>query len=265
MEATPHRYRPLTMVSVLLLVLGLVSVGWAVASQQGDPPTPDGSAALSSAPDDASADTPAAPSPADSGDGGQATAAAPSPDAAGATTPSPTQQPAEPTEQAEPVAQEPGVQPLEASEPVAIDIPGIEVTSDLHPLGLNEDGTLQVPSGDLYDQAAWYDGSPTPGEVGPSVIEGHVTSQGSVPSVFFDLGALEPGDTVDVERADGTTATFEVYAVDSFPKDEFPKTAVYGNVDRPELRLITCGGEYDPDARAHVDNIVVFAAMVGSA
>ncbi len=151
---------------------------------------------------------------------------------------------------------------LPASDPVAVRIPSIDVTSLLHPLGLADDGTLQVPSGDRYDEAAWYDGSPTPGEAGPTVIEGHVTSQGSVPSVFYDLGALTPGDLVEVDREDGRTVTFEVYGTESFPKDAFPKVTVYGNTEGPELRLITCGGIYDPDRGAHVDNIVVFARWV---
>lgn len=153
---------------------------------------------------------------------------------------------------------------LPASEPVRVRVPAIGVDSPLHPLGLDDAGRLEVPSGDRYDEAAWYAGSPTPGELGPSVIEGHVTSQGSVPSVFFELGAVRPGDTVEVDREDGTTATFEVYGTDSFPKDEFPKTTVYGNTTGPELRLITCGGSYDAERRAHVDNIVVFARLVDS-
>lgn len=140
-------------------------------------------------------------------------------------------------------------------------VPAIDVDSRLHPLGLDDQGRLETPSGDRYDQAAWYSGSPTPGEPGPSVIEGHVTSQGSLPSVFFELGALEVGDEVEVDREDGTTATFEVYDAQRFPKDSFPKTTVYGNTTDPELRLITCGGAYDPEHGAHVDNIVVFARL----
>lgn len=253
-QPTGGRGRGLTLAaSAVLLLVGLVAIVYAVLGQQGDPPTPDGSAGLTTV-----QETPEPPTQ----DETQAPSAEPAPDAAATSV--------EPEIEPEAVApgpteEEPTVEALPASEPVSIDIPGIEVTSGLHPLGLNDDGSLQVPSGELYDQAAWYDGSPTPGEVGPAVIEGHVTSQGSVPSVFFDLGALEPGDTVDVDREDGSTATFEVYAINSFPKDEFPKAAVYGNTDVPELRLITCGGEYDEQARAHVDNIVVFARMVPTA
>lgn len=157
--------------------------------------------------------------------------------------------------------QAPDVPALPRSTPESVHIPAIEVTSSLHPLGLNDDGTLAVPSGERYDEAAWYDGSPTPGEVGPAVIEGHVTSQGSTPSVFFELGALQIGDTVEVSRQDGTVVTFEVYAIDDFAKDDFPTTAVYGNTDGAELRLITCVGDYDTQARAHVSNLVVFASI----
>ena len=109
---------------------------------------------------------------------------------------------------------------------------------------------------------AWYDGSPTPGETGPSVIEGHVT-WGGRPSVFFDLGALAPGDRVSVLRADGSIAEFEVYDAARYPKDSFPTLEVYGRTEGPELRLITCGGDLDADGH-HLDNTVVFARLVPS-
>lgn len=227
--------------SAALVMVGALLLVWALLNQQGSPPTPEPSGALSSPHNSAASE----PTPAAETDS--------------ASQPASTDLRTGNTRQAAADVQVPA---LPRSQPVSVTIPAIGVTSDLHPLGLNGDGTLAVPSGALYDQAAWYEGSPTPGELGPAVIEGHVTSRGATPSVFFELGALAPGDTVDVARQDGTVATFEVYATDTFPKDDFPKVAVYGNTDSPELRLITCGGNYDRDARAHVDNIVVFAKMI---
>jgi hypothetical protein len=151
---------------------------------------------------------------------------------------------------------------LAASEPVALRAPTIGVESPLHALGLAADGTLEVPTGALVDEAAWYDGSPTPGETGPSVIEGHVTGPGGRPSVFFELAALAPGDLVEVDRTDGGTVAFEVYRVDSYPKENFPTVAVYGPTPGPELRLITCGGEFDDRTGHHVDNTVVYARLL---
>lgn len=129
-------------------------------------------------------------------------------------------------------------------------------------MGLNPDGTLEVPQpGPDYDEAAWHEGSPIPGAMGPAVILGHVDGVDG-PSVFYRLGALSVGDTVDVTRQDGTTATFVVGSVQSFPKDAFPTDLVYGDTTRPELRLITCRGDFDRAAQSHVDNTVVFAHQI---
>jgi LPXTG-site transpeptidase (sortase) family protein len=150
-----------------------------------------------------------------------------------------------------------------AAPPVAVRIPAIDVHSELLALGSNPDGTLQVPQpGPDYDRAAWFEGSPRPGEPGPAVIEGHVDSARNGPSVFYSLGALETGDRVEVARADGSTVAFEVYDARVVPKDDFPVLEVYGNTPGPELRLITCGGPFDRSAGHYEDNVVVFARQV---
>lgn len=254
----------------LLAAVGAALIVWAFTHQTGEPPRPDESLSVTevdrggSPSDDAAATSdPTAPSPdPEPTPQGQATEA-PSDEAP--SEPATEEPTAEPTPQALPTEEAPtsDVEPLPASEPVTVAIPAIDVTSPLHPLGLRPDGTLEVPSGDRFDEAAWYDGSVTPGEAGVSVIEGHVTSARAVPSIFFNLGDLQPGDLVEVDREDGTTATFEVYALDTFPKDGFPTGRVFGNSATPELRLITCGGVFDEAANAHVDNIVVFASYVG--
>jgi len=154
------------------------------------------------------------------------------------------------------------VAPAPAAAPVQVSIPSIGVTSDLLQLGLQADGTLEVPRGDDFDRAAWYDGSPRPGDVGPAVIEGHVSSKARGPSVFFELSTLAVGDRVDVLREDGTTASFEVYDLQQFPKDGFPSLQVYGNTPGPELRLITCGGTIAESDGHYTDNIVVFARQM---
>jgi len=128
------------------------------------------------------------------------------------------------------------------------------------PLGIDPDHSLQVPPLSA-EEAGWYKYSPTPGEIGPTVILGHVDSN-TGPSVFFKLGALRPGDRVSVKRADGIVVVFRVTRVVSYPKSSFPAAQVYGNTKNPQLRLITCGGRYDSVRRSHVDNIVVYASSV---
>lgn len=193
-----------------------------------------------------------APQPAATAGGGPASAP-PAPDPAGTPSPAPGQLPA------------PGaVPPLPPAEPTHVDIPAIGVSSDLLQLGQNPDGTIEVPPLDRASPAGWYRHSPTPGERGPAVLLGHVDSAEYGPGVFFRLGALRPGDTVSVSRADHTVAAFRVTRVTSVPKDHFPTLAVYGNTDDAELRLISCGGPFDSTTRNYLDNTVVYAVLTGA-
>lgn len=153
---------------------------------------------------------------------------------------------------------------LPRAEPTNIRIPAINVSSPVNVVGLNPDKTMEVPQpGPRYDQAAWYRYSPTPGEIGPSVIIGHIDSAKNGPSVFFNLGKLKSGQRIQVTRTDGTTPTFEVDSVHSYPKDAFPQQTVYGDTDFAALRLITCGGSFDRQTHQYLNNTVVFAHLVG--
>jgi sortase (surface protein transpeptidase) len=142
--------------------------------------------------------------------------------------------------------------------PVRIEIPAIGVSSALVRLGLNPDGTMQVP--DDYGVAGWFTGGPAPGDTGPAVIAGHVDSR-SGPAIFHRLGALRNGDAIDVTRADGTTARFVADNIARYPKRAFPTQAVFGPVPDPVLRLITCGGRFDRARRSYVDNVIVTAHL----
>ncbi len=153
---------------------------------------------------------------------------------------------------------------VQRSLPVSIDIPAIGVDSKLLHLGLNSDGTIQVPS--LYatpGEAAWYKFSATPGQIGASVIEGHVdTYQG--PAVFFRLGGLRPGDLVEVRLADGITAVFRITGVRQYLKSKFPAKTIYAPIRYAALRLITCGGVFDHATGHYLSSTVVFASLTSS-
>jgi Sortase domain len=153
---------------------------------------------------------------------------------------------------------------LPRSLPLSVDIPAIGVNSKLLRLGVNTDGTMQVPSlTTSAGLAAWYKYSATPGQIGASVIEGHVDSYRG-PAVFFRLGALRPGDTVDVTLADGVTAIFRVTGVREYLKSNFPAKSIYGAPGYAALRLITCGGTFDYATGHYLSSTVVFASLVSS-
>ena len=148
---------------------------------------------------------------------------------------------------------------LTGSPPVALDIPRIDVHSrNIVDLGLAKDGSIEVPRD--YSAPGWFTPGPSPGQFGPAVIAGHVDSKKG-PAVFYRLGELRRGDRVRVTREDGSVASFVIDRVKQYEKDRFPTRAVYGNsTNRAELRLITCGGQYDKKA-GYLSNIVVFAHL----
>jgi len=150
---------------------------------------------------------------------------------------------------------------LRRSLPLSVDIPAIGVESRLLRLGVNADGAIQVPSlTTSAGEAAWFKYSATPGQIGASVIEGHVDSyQG--PAVFFRLGALRPGDTIDVTLSDGVMAIFRVTGVREYLKTRFPADIIYGPTNYAALRLITCGGAFDPATGHYLSSTVVFASL----
>ncbi len=209
---------------LLLLALGGCGTADSVAPDAGAPPS--ASAAASAAP------TPAAASPA---------------------------KPAPAVSAPAPAASQPAV--LSPSEPVVLEIPAIGVRTDLLKLGLRENGSLEVPQDSGSGApASWYNGSPTPGERGPSVMLGHVNSPSGRGGVFADLRKLTPGAEINVSRTDGSIAVFTVDRGALYSKNNFPTLEVYGNTAGPELRLITCDG-YDPATGLFDDNYVIYAKL----
>ncbi|MEU0807922.1 class F sortase [Streptomyces sp. NPDC005970] len=148
---------------------------------------------------------------------------------------------------------------LARSAPVRLRIPAIGVDTPVMRLGLAPDGTVQVPPVTAHDRAGWYRDSPTPGQLGPSVILGHVTVGAYGDGVFRHLARLRRGDRIEARLENGTAAVFAVSSVRTVAKADFPADEVYGNVDRPELRLITCGGPRS--GSVYRDNVIVFAAL----
>ena len=144
--------------------------------------------------------------------------------------------------------------------PVWLTVPAIGVRTRLVDLGLNKNGTLQVPENTAV--AGWFTASPRPGAIGSAVIAGHVDSR-TGPAVFFWLRTMRRGERIYVGRADGTLAVFTVTSVRMYPKDKFPTAAVYGPVPDAELRLITCGGIFDQSVGSYLSNVVVFARLTG--
>jgi sortase (surface protein transpeptidase) len=148
--------------------------------------------------------------------------------------------------------------------PVRLEIPSIGVDTGLMELGREPDGTVEVPKGPhQWDMAGWYAEGTRPGDPGSAVILGHVDSRRDGPAVFYRLRELRPGDQITVTRADGSTVGFTVERTEQYPKTRFPTDDVYYPTLTPGLRLVTCGGSFDPAAGHYRSNVIVFARLAG--
>ncbi|MGA4848725.1 class F sortase [Streptomyces sp. G5(2025)] len=152
-----------------------------------------------------------------------------------------------------------GTAALPPSPPDRVRIPAIGVDAPLMGLGLTPTGSLDVPPPGRKNLAGWYEAGTTPGERGTAIVAGHVDNKEG-PAVFYELGALSRGRTIEVERRDGSVAVFTVHANEVYDAKDFPDEKVYGAAARPELRVITCGGKYSKQT-GYQGNVVVFAHL----
>ncbi|MFJ2715886.1 class F sortase [Streptomyces sp. NPDC087437] len=151
---------------------------------------------------------------------------------------------------------------LPPSPPLRIRIPSIRIDAPLTGLALTKSGSLEAPPADNKNLAGWYEAGTTPGERGTAIVAGHVDNARG-PAVFYNLGALKKGSTIEVDRRDGGVAVFTVDAIEVYETKDFPDEKVYGAAKRPELRVITCGGGYSRTT-GYQGNVVVFAHLTGS-
>jgi LPXTG-site transpeptidase (sortase) family protein len=144
----------------------------------------------------------------------------------------------------------------QAAFPLEVEVPAVDISAPVVPLGLTDGGALEVPED--FSTAGWWASGPEPGERGAAVITAHVDSQAG-PAAFYTLADASPGDEVYVHRKDASTATFVIDRVGQYPKDDFPTHQVYDETPEPALRLITCGGIFDDSIGHYRDNIVAYA------
>ncbi|MEU3225580.1 class F sortase [Streptomyces sp. NPDC006976] len=154
----------------------------------------------------------------------------------------------------------PSVKPLAYAPVARVAIPAIQVDAPVIDVNLDPDGWIETPPPEDPNLAGWYQNGIAPGQLGTSVVVGHVDNKAG-PAVFYGLGSLKKGDRVEIERSDDRVAVFEVYGVEVYAKNDFPGARVYGDTGQAELRVITCGGGYTK-ANGYDGNVVVFARLV---
>lgn len=144
--------------------------------------------------------------------------------------------------------------------PTQLRIPSIQVDAPFEsPLGLTPEGAVEVPV--AYETVGWYKYGPTPGEMGPAVIFGHVDTVDG-PAVLYSLGQVRAGDEILIKRADGSTVIFAVQDFERVKQSEFPNDKVYGNIPYAGIRIITCTGVFDKKSQHYSHNLIVYGKLV---
>ncbi len=149
---------------------------------------------------------------------------------------------------------------LDRSVPTRLVVSSIGVDTGIMEVGRLPDGSMETPP--LFENiTGWYRDGPSPGQIGPAIIAGHVDTYKG-PSVFWNLRKVQPNDQIQITRADGAVVTYLVTALKQFEQNNFPTQEVYGNTDDAELRLITCAGSFDRKTQHYSQNTVVFARIL---
>jgi hypothetical protein len=176
--------------------------------------------------------------------------------------------PPEPAPAPEPTP--PAVRPA----PVQIRVTTIDVDASLVPVGILDGGVMEVP--DDVRTIGWYDPRPDPvtgaglgvipGVQGTAVLAGHVDSRSQGRGALYKLRALQVGDVIEIDHADGRTTAWRVTEVVRYSKVTLPYDEVFTWEGPARLALITCGGEFDRTERSYTDNIIAYAEpLEGSA
>ena len=142
--------------------------------------------------------------------------------------------------------------------PARLLIPKIGVNAKIEARGLDAGRNMETP-GDFHN-VAWYDLGPRPGEPGNALMNGHVDWwTGS--AVFTRLSELRIGDTVMVQRRDGSRLSFRVTS-----RRVVLANARIASLFAPSrvatLTLITCTGAWDPRIQSDTHRLLVSAVLV---
>ncbi len=145
--------------------------------------------------------------------------------------------------------------PAPQAGPIGLQIPKLGVAAPVVAMGIDADGKMEVP-GNVED-VAWYEFGASPGEAGSAVLAAHVDLAGSGPGVFFDIDTLSPGDAVAIAFDDGSLGEFVVEKVERIAKSALDVGALFDRTGSARVRLVTCGGDFNPDIRRYNDNVIV--------
>jgi sortase A len=154
----------------------------------------------------------------------------------------------------------PTVTSSNAALPSRLIIPKLEIDTDVQHVGVTRSGNMAAPNN--FTDVSWYKYGTIPGNLGSAVMAGHVDNALGTPAIFIDLPKLEIGDDVYVTDEDGRRLRFQVVDKELYPYDEAPLKRIFNESGAAYLNLITCQGEWVPEAKSAAKRLVVYTKLV---
>ncbi len=144
--------------------------------------------------------------------------------------------------------------------PTKIIIPSLNVNATIESVAKDEKGNMDIPSD--FNNTAWYNLGPKPGEKGSAVIDGHVDTPSGGPSVFAHIKDLKPGEKIETKDQSGKSYMFEVTQVITYDLKKIPLEEIFSIKTKPSLNLITCAGKWDKTTKTYSARTVVYSKLI---
>lgn len=138
-------------------------------------------------------------------------------------------------------------------------IPGIHLDMRIKPVGVNDSGQMDLP--DRPEILGWYRFGPAPGAArGSAVLAGHVDSRQYGIGPLAAVNQLQRGEPIVVTSEQGARH-YQVDDVKRVSKRRLDLTQLFARDGKPQLHIVTCGGDYDPARGGYQDNVIVTATL----
>ena len=155
------------------------------------------------------------------------------------------------------------VEPIQVAAPIELGIAQLGVQAKIVPVGVDQDGQVVIPE-DIA-QVGWYKFGATPGSgQGSSVLVGHRDGRNYGKGAFYNVGSLNPGDTLTLRNAEDQVITYRVTGRESTYKEELPMRELFRETGQEVLTLISCIGAYVPGV-GYDQNVVITAVPIAGA
>lgn len=149
----------------------------------------------------------------------------------------------------------------ETRTPVRLDYPAIGAALDVVPVGVLDDGAMELPEDPAV--GGWYRHGSTLGDPeGVTVIASHSGSPRNPLGALYGLRHATVGDEFAVTDAGGAVRRYRVTSSESLGKEALDFSPYFRRDGPPGVILITCGGEWLPDEGRYTENIVTLATPV---